>query len=398
MRKFLVDLFPADGVFGLSADMCAAVLMLIGAVLASLALERLARVFAKSFGAKISKKAKFGKGAAARRNVLGRASFIVFPICLLALVPEIFTGEEREGTLYLITKKCLYLYFYAAVWQFLIVALSAVNDVLSSRNRRSFKGFIQIVQVGVSAVFIVYAVSEVLGKSPTSVLAGIGASAAVMMFIFKDTLLGFAASVQLALNDTLRVGDWITMGKFGADGVVKEIGLNDVKILNWDNTVSTVPTFLFASEPFQNWRGIEIEGGRRVRRSINIDMHSVKFCGEGLLENLSSSEALAGFAKEAAKLFEPSAAENTITNLTVFRKYLEFYMDNSPYVKSGMIHFARLLEPTAKGVPVEMYFFTTIEWIEYENIQSRVCEHAIAALPLFGLRIYQDESDAASRG
>ena len=352
---------------------------------------------------------KYERQADILRNhkVFAKISATLVPICLLLCIPIIFPQAEIGDFLFSITKKTLLIYLYASVWNFLISALSAVNDLLSIRTRKSVHGFIQTTQLLISVIFFVLAVSTLLDKSPLNILAGIGASAAVMMFVFKDTLLGFVASVQLSLNDMLQIGDWIVMEKYGADGVVIEVGLTVVKIRNWDNTITNIPTYSLVSDAYQNWRGMNESGGRRVKRSIRIDMQSVKFCTPEMLAEFEKIEILKPYLdrkeneinlynKENSTDVSNSLNGRQLTNLAIFRHYLELYLESNPNVIQPMTHFVRLLQPTSTGLPVELYFFTTTDWIPYENIQSDIIDHVIASTPIFHLRIYQEESDAGS--
>lgn len=396
MENLLLKVLPEGEVMGVGVDKIAAILVLVIAVVLSYLVERLVRRLLLSAHPRISNKLGSRAEIIQRHKVLCRASFVVFPLCLMVLIPEFFPREDIGDRLFRTTEKILNFYFYAVLWYFLMGLLSATNDILSEYNRRSVRGFIQTVQLGVSVVFIVFAVSDILGKSPLRVIAGLGASAAVLMLIFKDTLLGFSASVELAVNDILRTGDWITMQKYGADGIVLEIGLNVVKVRNWDNTVSSVPTYAFVSDAFENWRGVEKSRARRVRRAVNIDMQSVKFCPPEYFDSIDSAQIADAFLPELAEMKKQAEGGVKITNLTVFRKYLQWQLDAWPSVVKDMLHFVCLRPPTTTGVPLELYFFTVPDWVEYENVQSYTYEYMIACVRAFGLRVYQEDSDASS--
>ena len=225
------------------------------------------------------------------------------------------------------------------------------------------------------------------------------------MLIFRDSILGFVSGIQLSANNMLRVGDWIAMPKYDADGAVEEVSLTTVKIRNWDNTVTTVPPYLLVSESFQNWRAMQLTGGRRVKRSISIDMTSVRFCtpemiaryrGSGLLRNYIETELQHNDAFNASRNPEPGMEGidgRRLTNLGVFRAYLVEYLRTSVRVNKGMTLMVRQLQPTSSGIPIELYFFTdTVNWIEYEGIQSDVFDHVLAVIPEFDLRVFQNPS------
>lgn len=408
MREFLLKIIPCDDFMGISKESLATLIMLfvVGAI--TIATTHFVRLALIALFRRI-KIQKYERQTDILRNhkVFAKISATLVPICLLLCIPIIFPQAEIGDFLFSITKKTLLIYLYASVWNFLISALSAVNDLLSIRTRKSVHGFIQTTQLLISVIFFVLAVSTLLDKSPLNILAGIGASAAVMMFVFKDTLLGFVASVQLSLNDMLQIGDWIVMEKYGADGVVIEVGLTVVKIRNWDNTITNIPTYSLVSDAYQNWRGMNESGGRRVKRSIRIDMQSVKFCTPEMLAEFEKIEILKPYLdrkeneinlynKENSTAVSNSLNGRQLTNLAIFRHYLELYLESNPNVIQPMTHFVRLLQPTSTGLPVELYFFTTTDWIPYENIQSDIIDHVIASTPIFQLRIYQEESDASS--
>ena len=338
-----------------------------------------------------------------KHRLFKKFSAMIVPICLLFFIPMAFPPDDMDDMLFSIMNKILMLYVYATVWIFLIETVSVISDFLSIKNHKSIRGFIQIIQLLISVVIFILAVSMILEKSPFNILAGLGASAAVVMFVFKDTILGFVASVQLSVNNMLQNGDWIAMPKYGADGIVIEIGLTAVKVKNWDNTIVNVPTYSLVSDSFQNWRGMSDSGGRRIMRSISIDMHSVKFCDDTLLNNLSKVSLLSGYIDKKKKELLAYNTANSIdgnvrinshrlTNIGLFREYLERYLSKNANVYQHMTHFVRQLQPTEKGLPIELYFFTTTNWILYENIQSEIFDHIIAVVPEFDLRIFQDET------
>ena len=245
-------------------------------------------------------------------------------------------------------------------------------------------------------------VSILLDKSPAFLLTGLGASAAVIMLIFRDSILGFVSGIQLSANDMLQVGDWIAMPKYGADGRVEEVSLTTVKIRNWDNTIVTLPPYLLVSDSFQNWRGMQQSGGRRVMRSVNIDMTSVRFCTPEMLARYREIDLLRDYIDSTQQRVEEYNAAHGIapgswkinglhqTNLGVFRAYLERYLRAEVPVNRGMTLMVRQLQPTETGLPMQLYFFTdTVEWVTYERIQSDVFDHVLAVIPEFGLRVFQ---------
>ena len=234
---------------------------------------------------------------------------------------------------------------------------------------------LKIVVISIGAIVVV---SIFFDKDPSNLLAGLGASAAILMLVFKDSILGLVAGIQLSANDMLRPGDWIAMPKYGADGFVIDVTLTTVKVQNWDNTITTIPPYALVSDSFQNWRGMFSSGGRRVKRSINIDTNSITFCEGELRKNL--------IKKGLIKADE----EQKQVNLTLFREWLEEWLRNHPAIHKEMIVMVRQLQPTAHGLPLELYFFSSnTAWVAYEHLQAEIFEYIYAILPEYGLKAFQ---------
>lgn len=290
------------------------------------------------------------------------------------------------------------------VVQAFVLALGDIYRTLPIAKDRPIRGFIQVVLIIVYGVAVIMILSILLGKSPVVLFTGLGALAAVLILVFKDTILGFVASIQLTANNMVRIGDWISMPKHNADGTVIEITLNTVKIQNWDKTVSTIPTYALVSDSFGNWRGMEESGGRRIKRHINIDMQSVKFCTPEMLEEFKKIIYLKNYIAirqaEIKKYNEANQIDESITvngrrmtNLGTFRHYLESYLKNHPMIHKDMTFLVRYLQPTEKGLPVEIYVFSKDQrWANYESIQSDIFDHILAVIPNFHLRVFQNPS------
>ena len=341
------------------------------------------------------------------RRVMVYLSHMVAPVVIYLLLPVAF-AQTDSVTLNFIRRLC-FIYIIFSFLFFINAFLKAAYTVYSAKESmrdRPLKGLLQTLQVSLWLIGIIVIVAELLGKSPYSLLAGLGASAAVLMLVFKDSIMGFVSGVQLSANDMLKVGDWITMPKYGADGTVIEVTLNTVKVRNWDNTITTIPPYLLVSDSFQNWRGMRESGGRRVKRSINIDMTSVRFCTPEMLEKYRKIQLLKEYIDRTEAVVEAYNAENGIdnevlvngrrqTNLGVFRAYLTAYLKSLPVVNKELNCMVRHLQPTDHGLPVELYFFSTIkEWIPYEGVQADVFDHVLAIIPEFGLRVFQSPSGA----
>ena len=341
------------------------------------------------------------------RSVMIYLSHMVAPVIIYLFIPIVFADTDSV-TLGFIRRLCYIIIIFSFLFfinSFLKAAYAVYSEKESMRDR-PLKGLLQTLQVSLWTIGIIVVVAELLGKSPLSLLAGLGASAAILMLVFKDSIMGFVSGVQLSANDMLKVGDWITMPKYGADGTVIEVTLNTVKVRNWDNTITTIPPYLLVSDSFQNWRGMRESGGRRVKRSINIDMTSVRFCTPEMLEKYRKIQLLKDYIDETEAVVHAYNKENGIdnevlvngrrqTNLGVFRAYLTAYLKSLPVVNKDLNCMVRHLQPTDHGLPVELYFFSTIkDWIPYEGVQADVFDHVLAIIPEFGLRVFQSPSGA----
>ena len=310
------------------------------------------------------------------------------PILLTAASPHIF---YPESTTFFWINKILGIYIVASIIKLLCSVLNALYQ-LSNENQkfknRTLKGVFQMFKLIVICIGAIIIISRIIDKDPVNILTGLGAMAAVLMLVFQDTIKGLVAGVQLSVNDMLRPGDWISLPKHDADGEVIEVTLTTVKVQNWDKTITTIHPYTLVSESFQNWRGMFNSGGRRIKRSINIDMSSVGFCTQEQLDKFEKEGWLEGMKKE-----------KRIVNLTVLRNYLDIYLRNNSDVNQNMTMMVRQLQPTAQGLPLELYFFTaTTSWIPYEHIQADVFEHLLAMLPEFGIKAFQAPSGSDFAG
>lgn len=273
-------------------------------------------------------------------------------------------------------------------------------------HRRSIKGYLQVLKIVIYAIATILVIAALIDRSPLLLLSGLGALAAVLMLVFKDTILSLVASVQLNSNDMLRVGDWIEMPQVNADGDVIDIALHTVKVQNWDKTITTIPTWRLISESYRNWRGMQDSGGRRIKRSLLIDQTSARFLTEAERERMrrflliddyladKSAEMADWNAKLAAAGRDPVNMRRS-TNIGAFRAYVQNYLENHPGIRQDMTLLVRQLQPTETGLPLEIYAFTaTVAWAEYEAIQGDIFDHLLAILPEFGLRLFQSPSGA----
>lgn len=298
----------------------------------------------------------------------------------------------------------------------LALAISALLDIVNSLyNRRPdahlrpIKGYLQVLKIAVFAIAAILMVASLIDRSPLILLSGLGAMAAVLMLIFQDTLLSLVASVQITSNDIIRVGDWVEMPQLNADGDVIDIALHTVKVQNWDKTITTIPTKRFITDSFKNWRGMQESGGRRIKRSLYLDQNSVHFLSADEQAGLRRFRLLDSYlkAKESELLSWNAQLDESVrlpvnsrqlTNIGTFRAYVEQYLRHHPEIRQDMTLLVRQMAPTADGLPLELYCFTsTTAWARYEAIQSDIFDHLLAILPEFGLRVFQHPSGADLR-
>lgn len=325
-----------------------------------------------------------------KSKIINKAVNVIPAAVALKLIP-IFLSKIHGSEWYSFFLKTTNIYLLVTFLLFLdavsetALGLSASQDKLKNKP---LHGFYQLTKIILIMIGALVTVAIIFDKSALTILTGLGASAAVLLLIFKDTILGFVAGIQLSGNDMLRVGDWITVPQFNADGVVEQVTLNTVKIRNFDNTIITVPPYSLISGSFQNWHAMEEEGlGRRIKRAVNIDVTSIHFCDELWLNNLKKNEKLHTFLNSlTASDFEET------TNLTLFRKYVYFYVKNHPKTNKKTTYMVRELSPLPNGgIPVEIYFFSIIvDWIPYENLMADVIDHVISAILYFDLKSYRD--------
>ena len=317
-----------------------------------------------------------------KRKVVHHLVHTIPGILVYALLPPAFI--RGKGLLLLSQKICAVYIVFAlllAINGFILVFLDMYNMRQVNKNR-PIKGFMQVLQVLLFFIGGIVIIAILIGKSPASLFAGLGASAAILMLVFKDTILGFVAGIQLSANDMLRPGDWITVPGSNANGIVQEITLNTVKIQNFDNTISTIPPYTLVSASFQNWRGMVESGGRRVMKSIFLDLNTIKFCTPDMLNT---------FRKEIPLLADYKPDEGvTPTNSQMFRVYVEKYLTSLPVVNTDLDLIISQLQSTEYGVPIQIYFFSRNKiWKEYERIQSDIFDHFFAMIPKFELKVYQ---------
>lgn len=309
--------------------------------------------------------------------------------------------KGSEAAEILVTCAQLWIMMYALLSLFsLLDVILNLSQKLPAASQLPLKGIFQGIKLIGAIIVGILMISLLIGQSPAILISGLGAMAAVLMLVFKDPILGLVAGIQLSANDMLKLGDWLEMPKYGADGAVIDIGLTTVKVRNWDNTITTIPTWSLVSDSFKNWSGMSASGGRRIKRSISIDATSIHFLDEDERQRLHKAHLLKPYlttrhqeiSEWNQQLDAPESVLNhrQMTNIGTFRAYLNEYLRHHPRIRKDMTLMVRQLAPDDHGLPVEIYAFTnTVVWLEYESIQADIFDHIFAVVEEFGLRIHQ---------
>ncbi len=347
-----------------------------------------------------------------KHRVFNHLAHFAPAIVMILLTPLALEGHPKW---ILITSNALNIYMIVvgvlAIDAFLNATLS-IYETFEISKEIPIKAFVQAVKIVIYILALIFLISTLLDKTPLYLLSGLGAMTAIFMLIFKDAILGFVAGIQLTANKMVSPGDWIEMPKYGADGDVIEVSLTTVKIQNFDKTITTIPTYSLISESFRNWRGMSESGGRRIKRAIYIDLNSIQFCSNDMIEKFSKIRAISEYIEKKKNELETYNAEHKLdntsivnrrrlTNIGTFRAYVFAYLKNHPQIHQDMTLLVRQLAPTEHGLPIEIYVFCKDKvWSNYEAIQADIFDHLFAAVPEFGLQVFQDPtgSDFKSLG
>ena len=372
--------------------------LLVGAIIIDLIAKRILVGAVRAFAKRTS---VTWDDALVAHNVFGRLAQVVPALIIFVGVP--FVPDLPAAGVHLIRNIAMG-YMVLMLTLALTAMLSAANTIYSATpaaRERPLKGFVQLVQIVVWVFGSVLIIAAVLDRSPLLLLSGFGAMTAILLLVFKDTILSLVASVQLSAQDMVRVGDWIEMSQFGADGDVVDVQLHTVKVQNWDKTITTIPTHRLITDSFKNWRGMSQTGARRIKRSIFVDVSSIRFQTRDEVGHFTRFALLKDYVKDKEKEMADynaglttgvDAEVNTrrLTNIGTFRAYAYNYLKNHPAIHKDMTLIVRQLAPGPEGLPLEIYCFTnTTEWAVYEGIQSDLFDHLLAIVPEFGLRLFQ---------
>ena len=322
------------------------------------------------------------------------------------LIPLIFLYSLREVVPFF---KTMDRFLIALIALIILISLNALINAINDLYKKSrfadklnIKSYAQVVKLIINSVGIIIIAALLAGKSPIYFLSGLGALTAVLILVFKDTILSLVSSVQISSNDLFKIGDWIEAPQFGADGNVIDIALHSVKVQNWDKTICVVPTNQLINSSFKNWRGMSESGGRRIKRSIKINMKSIRFCSDSMIEKFKTIHLLKDYMEEKLKEIEgynidkkideaDEVNRRSLTNVGTFRAYIKFYLKNNAKIHNDMTFLVRQLAPQSDGLPIEIYVFSNdTDWINYEAIQSDIFDHLLAILPEFELEVFQN--------
>jgi len=399
----LIEFFSQFQFLGAYAPLAALMVAMTGVIVLAVASNFVAKNFIVALINRLLHKSTSKRDdILARRKVFERLSQLAPALVIYALAPFVLSAYPAPGAF--IAKLSL-IYIVVIGVLFIDALINAGLEIYSTyRISRNFpvKSFAQAAKLMLYFLGAVSTLSLILGQSPMTFIAGFGAFAAVLMFVFKDPILGLVAGLQLSANRMVAVGDWIEIPKYGVDGDVMEIALTTVKIRNFDKTITTVPTQVLINDSFKNWRGMTETGGRRIKRSIYLDVASVRFCDEEMLQRYSKIQYIADYLDEKRRELttynethtkDPASLVNgrRLTNVGTFRAYLEAYLRAHPKISKDLTLLVRQLQPTESGLPVEIYVFSTeTDWVIYEALQADIFDHILAAVPEFDLRVFQN--------
>lgn len=328
------------------------------------------------------------------------------PALVIFILTPVLISEENVMLGFLLKSSLLYMMITALLGIFAL--LNTVQDVYDASylaKRASITGFIQVAKLVLAVIVLLMSISLIVNKSPIIIMSGLTALAAVLLLIFRDTILGFVAGIQIAANRMFNTGDWIQITKFEVDGEILEIGLTNVKVQNWDKTISTLPSYSLTTEAVKNWRGMQESGGRRIKRAVYIDVHSIKLCDAEMMSRFSKIRYISDYIEQKVKTLQAYHKDYSIdesdllnsrrlTNIGTFRAYLEAYLQKHPDINQGLTLMVRQLPPNELGLPLEVYCFSAKkDWVIYEKVQADIFDHIMAMLPMFDLRAYQRDGN-----
>ncbi|MCA0132767.1 mechanosensitive ion channel family protein [Winogradskyella alexanderae] len=402
VRHYIYDILIEKGFSETTAQYANMICLLIAVLLIAFIVDFITKRILRRFSAGLAKRTKTNFDDILISNKLPRNVAHIIPlIILIEFVPQVFTDFDYTEN---IIEKTLKIIAILLTLRIIRSFLNSVKDYLKTLSRYKDKPIDSYIQVFMIFGWIlgIFAIFSILtGLTFIKFAISLGTASAVILLIFKDTILGFVASIQVSINDMVRIGDWITFEKYGADGDVIEISLATVKVQNWDKTITTIPTYALISDSFKNWRGMMSSGGRRIKRSVIIKTSTIKFLNDEDIEHFKNIELITNYINERSSEIKKFNADNNVdksilingrnlTNFGVFRKYLQTYIERHSAINKNMTLMVRQLEPTPQGIPMEIYAFSSdIRWQNYEYIMGDIFDHVLAAVTYFDLQIYE---------
>lgn len=402
IQCFFFDVFISIGLSDSTAKFLNMLTLLIITVFIFFTVDILVRKLLRLFFAKLARRTRTKFDDLLIRNKVPRNIAHIIPIIVaIELIPLVF--KDYEFIKYPVQKLLHVLAIIISLW-IVRSLLNTIKDYLKSL--KNFKGkpidsYIQVFMIFAWLAGVLFAIAYISGIEVKTFLTGLGAVSAVIILIFKDTIMGFVASIQVSINDMVRIGDWVTFEKFGADGDVIEINLATVKVQNFDMTITTIPTYALISDSFKNWRGMQKSGGRRIKRSIFVNMTSIKYLSDEQVEELKKIQLISeylntkqtelnSFNKDHNINKELLLNGRNLTNIGVFRKYIDTYINKHSAINKDMFIMTRHLQPTTQGLPIEIYAFSRDKrWENYEYIMADIFDHILAAVPYFDLEVFE---------
>lgn len=402
IKHFIYDLLIERGLSETSAKYLNMLALLVALLIVAFIIDFITKRILRRFSSGIAKTTKTNFDDILISNKLPRNIAHIIPlVILIEFVPQVFSDFDYAENIIEKTLKVIAILLTLRIIKSFFYSLRDYLKTLPRYKDKPVYSYIQVVMIflWILAIFSIFAI--VTGISFIQFFAGIGAASAIIILVFRDTILGFVASIQVTVNDMVRIGDWITFEKYGADGDVIEITLATVKVQNWDKTITTIPTYALISDSFKNWRGMMASGGRRIKRSVIIKTSSIKFLTDQDIERFNKIELVTNYLNKQSEEIRKHNTEKgvdksvlingrNLTNFGVFRKYLQTYMDNHTAINKDMTLMVRQLEPTPQGIPMEIYAFSSdIRWQNYEYIMADIFDHVLASVNYFDLQIYE---------
>lgn len=402
LKKVLVEYLASAGLSADYAEIVGVLILLIGVLLIGLIIDKLSRaILLRGFTVIANRSKTDWDDLLIENKVFYAVAHLVPVLFIFYAIPGIFDHHETIVDYSQRLGGVIIIYVSITILFRLLNTLKTIVGRFEAFKDKPIASYFQLAKIVIGIILGIMMLSVIANKSIMYFFGAFGAMTAVLLLVFRDTILGFIASIQLAANDMIRVGDWVQMPKYGADGDVIDINLTTVKVKNWDATVSTVPTYSFISDSFKNWRGMQETGSRRISRSIFVNQHTVKFLDQNLIEKFKEIHILKEYVNNKQLEIEQYNKENGVeegqlsngrrmTNLGTFRIYLLNYLRNHPKINQNLTVLVRQLEPTENGIPIQIYgFCKDIEWVKYEAVQSDIFDHILAVIQQFDLEIFQ---------